>query len=63
MKITNDMLVESQMRAIKNLVYQRHRLNNSKVFRKDVVENRQRIFEENMDSIFESLKEDCKKYE
>ena len=63
MKITNEMLMESQMRAIKNLVCQRHKLNNNKIFRKDVAEIKQRIFEEKMDIIFDNLKEECKKYE
>ena len=63
MKITNKMLLESQMRTIKNLVCQRHKINNSKVFKKDVVENRQKIFEERLNDIFENLTEECKKYE
>lgn len=63
MKITNEMLVESQMRAIKNLVCQRHLLNNNRIFRKDIAEIKQRVYEEKMDIIFDNLKEECKKYE
>ena len=63
MKITNEMLMESQMRAIKNLVCQRHRINNNKIFRKDVAEIKQKVFEEKMNIIFDNLKDECKKYE
>nr|DAX81598.1 MAG TPA: hypothetical protein [Caudoviricetes sp.] len=63
MKITNKMLLDSQMRAIKNLVCQRHKINNSKVFRKDVAEIKQKLFEDRISDIFENLKEECKKYE
>ena len=51
------------MRAIKNLVCQRHKINNSKVFRKDVAEIKQKLFEDRISDIFENLKEECKKYE
>ena len=63
MKITNETLMESQMRAIKNLVCQKHKLNNNKIFRKDIAEIKQRVFEEKMNIIFDNLKEECKKYE
>ncbi len=57
MKITNEMLIESQERVIKHLIKERHRINESKIFRKEVAQIRQIQFENKLESLFEKLRE------
>ena len=57
MKITNDMLMESQERVIKHLIKEKHRINESKIFRKEIAKIRQIQFENKIDSLFEKLRE------
>ena len=57
MKITNEMLMESRERVIKHLIKERHRINESKIFRKEVAKIRQIQFENKLESLFEKLRE------
>lgn len=57
MEITNEMLIESQERVIKHLIKERHRINESKIFRKEVAQIRQIQFENKLESLFEKLRE------
>jgi hypothetical protein len=57
MEITNEILIESQERVIKHLIKERHRINESKIFRKEVAQIRQIQFENKLESLFEKLRE------
>lgn len=51
------MLMESRERVIKHLIKERHRINESKIFRKEVAKIRQIQFENKLESLFEKLRE------